>query len=81
MKTYWRVEVQFHPFLTLPLYGVVSFTLRAKKHSYPLERRLDGPQSRSGCGGEDKIPSPCGAVMTLCDILHLAEEIALFGMI
>jgi hypothetical protein len=26
---------------------------------YPLDRRLGGPQSRSGRGGEEKIPSPC----------------------
>jgi hypothetical protein len=24
----------------------------------PLDRRLGGPQSRSGRGGEEKIPSP-----------------------
>jgi hypothetical protein len=24
-----------------------------------LDRRLGGPQSWSGCGGEKKIPSPC----------------------
>jgi hypothetical protein len=36
---------------------VVSFTPRplyrqGKSPWYPLDRRLDGPQSRSGCGGE-----------------------------
>jgi hypothetical protein len=25
---------------------------------YPLDRRLDGPQSRSGCGGEEKNSQP-----------------------
>jgi hypothetical protein len=31
---------------------VVSFTTRPLYPSYPLDRRLDGPQSRSGRGGE-----------------------------
>jgi hypothetical protein len=29
-----------------------------KEPLYPLERRLRGHQSRSGHGGEEKIPSP-----------------------
>jgi hypothetical protein len=38
---------------------VVSFTTRplypqGKSPWYPLDRRLGGPQSRSGCGGEEK---------------------------
>jgi hypothetical protein len=38
---------------------VVSFTHRPlypqeKSHQYPLDRRLGGPQSRSGSGGEEK---------------------------
>jgi hypothetical protein len=28
--------------------------LRGKSPQYPLERRLDGPQSQSGCCGEEK---------------------------
>jgi hypothetical protein len=41
---------------------VVSFTPRplyphGKSPWYPLDRRLGGPQSRSGRGGEEKIPS------------------------
>jgi hypothetical protein len=43
---------------------VVSFTLRplyrqGKSPWYPLDRRLGGTQSRSGRGGEEKIPRPC----------------------
>jgi hypothetical protein len=39
---------------------VVSFTtrppyLRGKSPRYPLDRRLGGPQNRSGCGGVDKV--------------------------
>jgi hypothetical protein len=37
---------------TLPLYP------QRKSPLYPLDRRLGGPQSRSGLGGEEKIPSP-----------------------
>jgi hypothetical protein len=42
---------------------VVSFTPRplnpqGKSPSYPLDRKLGGPHSRSGNGGEKKIPSP-----------------------
>jgi hypothetical protein len=42
---------------------VVSFTLRplypqGKRPSYPLDRRLGGPQSRSGRGGEEKNSQP-----------------------
>jgi hypothetical protein len=44
---------------------VVGFTPRPlypheKNPRYPLDRRLGGPQSRSGHSGEDKIPSPAG---------------------
>jgi len=31
----------------------------AKEHWYPLDRSLSRLQSRSGQGGEEKIPSPC----------------------
>jgi hypothetical protein len=46
---------------------VVSFTprplyLKGKSRWYPLNRRLGGPQSRSGCSGEEKnfqpLPGP-----------------------
>jgi hypothetical protein len=43
---------------------VVSFTprplyLQGKSHQYPLDRKLGGPQSRSGRGGEEKNSQPC----------------------
>jgi len=31
---------------------------QGKSHSYLLDRRLAGPQSRFGCGGEDKSSHP-----------------------
>jgi hypothetical protein len=42
---------------------VVSFKLRPfypqrKRPWYPLDRRLDGPQNRSGRGGEEKNSQP-----------------------
>jgi hypothetical protein len=44
---------------------VVNFTPRplyprGKSPRYPLERRLGGPQSRSGRSGEEKIIDPTG---------------------
>jgi hypothetical protein len=44
---------------------VVSFTARplylhGKNPWYPLDRRLGGPQSRSGCGGEENNSKPLG---------------------
>jgi hypothetical protein len=35
------------------------FTPREMSPWYPLDRRLDGPQSRSGCGGEEKNSYNC----------------------
>jgi hypothetical protein len=61
MKTYLGVKVQLHSFFDLGTRWrwVVSFTPRplypqGKSPSYPLDRRLGGPQSRSGSGGEEK---------------------------
>jgi hypothetical protein len=45
MKAYRGVEVQLHAFLTSAPWN-------------PLDRRLGGPQSRSGRGGEDKNSQP-----------------------
>jgi hypothetical protein len=39
---------------------VVNFTPRPLYPRYPLERRLGGPQSRSGRSGEEKILDPTG---------------------
>jgi len=68
MKSYWGVEVYLHTFLILApdggeLLGSCSgcFTPRGKSPPYPLNSMLDGPQSRSGHGGEEeKIPASAG---------------------
>jgi hypothetical protein len=39
---------------------------REKSPWYPLDRRLGGPQSRTGCGGEEKNSQPPPG-----DVLHL----------
>jgi hypothetical protein len=41
---------------------VVSFTPRPLYTRYPLDRRLGGPQSRSGRRGEEKVLEPGRAV-------------------
>jgi hypothetical protein len=45
LGTTWRAVVNFTP---RPLY------LQGKNPWYPLDRRLGGPQSRSGCSAEEK---------------------------
>jgi hypothetical protein len=54
-------EVQLHAILTSAPDGgewsaslLGRFTPREKDRRYPLDRRLGGPQSRSGRGGEEK---------------------------
>jgi hypothetical protein len=51
LGTSWRWVVRFTP---LPLYP------RGKSPRYPSDRRLGGPQSRSGRFGEEKILDPTG---------------------
>jgi hypothetical protein len=51
LDTSWRSVVSFTP---RPLYP------RGKSPRYPLDRRLGGPQSRSGRRGEEKILDPTG---------------------
>jgi hypothetical protein len=59
------VKVRLHAFVDLGTKWrwVVTFTPRPlypQRNSpwYPLDRSLGGPQSRSGCGGEEKISQP-----------------------
>jgi hypothetical protein len=65
MKTYWRSGGIAPRILDLGTRWrwVVSFTPRplypqGKSPCYPLDRRLGGPQKRSGHGGEEKNSQP-----------------------
>jgi hypothetical protein len=65
MKTYWGSGGTAPRILDLGTRWrwVVSFTLRplcpqGKSHWYLLDRRLGGPQSFFGCGGEEKNSQP-----------------------
>jgi hypothetical protein len=49
LSTRWRWVVSF---TTRPLYP------QRKNPRYPLDRRLGGPRSRSGCSGEEKNSQP-----------------------
>jgi hypothetical protein len=67
MKAYGGVDAYIHIFLTSALVGGEwsasrpgRFTPRGKSPRYPLDRKLDGPQSRSGRHGEVKILDPTG---------------------
>jgi hypothetical protein len=64
MKVYGGVDVYIHIFL-ISVLVVVNFTPkqlypRGKSHPYPFDRRLNGPQNRSGRHGEEKILDPTG---------------------
>jgi hypothetical protein len=64
MEVYWGYESIAPRILDLGTrWRLVSFTTRplypqGKSSCYPLDRRLGGPQSRSGHGGEEKNPQP-----------------------
>jgi hypothetical protein len=64
MKTYWGSGgIAPRTDLSTRLRRVVSFTPRSlysqgKSPRYPLDRRLDGPQSLSGRSGEEKNSQP-----------------------
>jgi hypothetical protein len=49
LDTRWKWAVSFTP---RPLYP------QGKSPRYPLDRRVGGPQSRSGCGGEENNSQP-----------------------
>jgi hypothetical protein len=72
MEAYRGVEVYLRAFFDLGTRWrwVVSFTPgpfypQGKSPWYPLDRRLDGSQSRSGCGGEEKNSEPPAGNRTL----------------
>jgi hypothetical protein len=64
-----RVGVQIHIFLTSVLIGAEWSASRSgrfipgrKSPKHPLDRRLRGPQNRSGQRGEEKILDPTGTL-------------------
>jgi hypothetical protein len=57
LGTRWRRVVSF---TTQPLYS------QGKSPWYPLDRRLGGPQSRSGCCGEEKNSQPPPGIEPRC---------------
>jgi hypothetical protein len=69
MKAYWGVEVYHLALFDLGTEGGEwsasrpgRFTPRERAPFYPLDRRLGGPQSRSGRGGEEKNSQPPPAI-------------------
>jgi hypothetical protein len=65
MQAYWGVEVQLHALFDLGTRWRSSGELHAlaalpprKSLWHPLDRRLGGPQGRSGRGGEEKNSQP-----------------------
>jgi hypothetical protein len=67
MKAYGGMDVYVHIFLTSVLAGGEQsgwcpsrFTPGEGTPQYPLDRRLGGPQIRSGQHGEEKILDPTG---------------------
>jgi hypothetical protein len=64
MKEYWGVELYLHAFLTSALGGSEWSASRPSRFTpgkspwYPSDRRLGGPQNRSGGGGEEKNLQP-----------------------
>jgi len=61
LGTRWRCMASFTPRTLYP---------QGKNPLYPLDRRLGGPQSRSGSGDEDK-KFPVPALFEATSILHL----------
>jgi hypothetical protein len=68
MKVYGGVDVQKDVFLTLALVGGEWLASRpgrftpGKDPRYPLDRKLGGPQSRTGRHGEVKILATTGTL-------------------
>jgi len=78
MKTYGGVEVQLYAILTSAPDEVDWSDSRpghftpVKKNRYPLDRRLGGLQSRSGCGSESKHDRPASLVTELTGLSQLS---------
>jgi hypothetical protein len=53
MKAYGGVDVEIHIFLTVVSFMPLQLYPQENNPQYPLDRRLGGPQSRSGLGEEE----------------------------
>jgi hypothetical protein len=60
MKAYGGVDVEIHILTSALVGGEWSASPQGKNPRYPLDRKLGGPQSRSGRRGEKKILDPTG---------------------
>jgi hypothetical protein len=67
MKVFGRVDVQLHAFLTSALDGGEARAALQQEKSpwYTLDRRLCGPNSRSGRSGEEKDSQPSAIPLTI----------------
>jgi len=59
MKMYVEIEVYLYAVLTSVLDGG-EWSGSCPGSWYPLDRRLSGPQSQSGCGGKEKTTALLG---------------------
>jgi hypothetical protein len=60
------------------LHGPAAFTPRERAPLYPLNRRLGGPQSRSGRDGEVKILNPILTVVPIDLLVMIFSLLSLF---
>jgi hypothetical protein len=79
VKIYVGVDVYIHVFLTSALSGgewsasrVICFT-PGKQPQYAMDRRMEGPQNRSGLQGEEKNPPYRDSNSDLSAIQHVAR--------
>jgi hypothetical protein len=91
MNTYGTLEVELHAFLNSALHGGKRSASRPtalppeESRRYTLDRRLYGPQNRSGAGGEEKylcqsresnpVPSSLNLVTILTDKIHREKSL------
>jgi hypothetical protein len=64
MKAYWGVDAQIHA-LTSALDGSGQLHTQGRSSWCPMDRRLGGPQDRSGHIGEEKNSQPLPGLESL----------------
>jgi hypothetical protein len=71
----WRYSSTFHDLDSRRRWsnsGLYHFTPRGKRRRYPLERRLGGPQSRSGCSGGNSYTAGYRILAEFCPFTNWA---------